>query len=322
MKNPKKINAIVLIVFAAAVLIIIGIFHLREAYGVTLNAHAKAVRKEQEKLMAEQGIDAKEAKAIAEEKVAQEEEIMERIRAGEKIDGYAGYHACKPEILGSDITSAKIQIADMVFDQSYCMSVDDVTEVVKASQYAKEWEISEVFYAYYRAIEVKDKDGHEVLTFTWRPLREEDCPWVNETQNYLCMVKPTAYGPWTKESVYYPGGYQYYYKDLCTAEEEGAKDPGYKKITRDSLLGDLYNRRYSESMTCSLDEDCYCFILGESSTTAGFVDERTRGLKRTDELGRAEFFQTIHEYEFTFDTDGNCTDIIANGSTGEWVLKY
>ena len=317
----KKKKTIVIVAIILLLALIFGLYRLYCRYGIYLSAHGRAVMREKNTLMAD-GVEEEEAGAVAEEKVTREEEIWARIKAGEKIDVYDGYHKCRDEVLYSDFESAKIQIADMVFDQSYCMSVENVREVIESSQYAKNWQIEDVFYAYYQAIEVRDKEGHEVMTFMWRPLKNEDCPWINKTQNFLCMVRPTAYGPWKKESVYYPGGYQYYYRDLCVTDDETEQTDDYKRITREALLDDLYSHRCSSSMVCDHDDDCYCFNLGETSTTAGFVDEKTRGYGRYDDMGRYEYFQTTHEYEFEFDTDGNCINITPTGTASEWRLLY
>lgn len=313
-----------ILIMSAIIAVLVGVplFSLHIRYGIFDGSHKRAVRREKRVLM-DSGMGEAQAEAVAEERVTHDEEIWKRIRAGEKIDGYDGYHACRDEVLFSDFESAKIQIADMVFDQSYCMSVEDVRKVVEASQYAGDFQITDVFYAYYQAIEVKDKDGHEVLSFMWRPLKTEDCPWVDKTQNFLCMVRPTSYGPWKKESAYYPGGYQYYYKDFCAPNDDTTEETDdYKRITREALLKDLYSRKCSSSMVCDYGDDCYCFNLGETSTTAGFVDKETRDYGRYDDMGRYEFFQTTHEYEFEFDTDGNCINITPTGTASEWRLLY
>ena len=284
--------------------------------------HIKAVQARAEVLMEEDETLSKEdALREAERQLAEEEDIKRRLAEGEKIEGYDGYHACRKEVLNAAPNTPLIQFGDMVFDQGFCMSPKEVRAVVEDSIYAEQFVISDVFVSYYPALTVCDQAGNSVLTFSWTVLDPEECSWIKEKGNYLTKVSESANAtiPWSAESAFYPGGYLYHYDQFL--EFEDTEYIKVKRITRGDVLHLANAWNLNDQYYCEMEDAGYCYEVGEEQAQVGFVDAKTKGRSYTDDEGRTSYFQGIHSYAYTFDTDGNCLDIKQESPGKNWKLQ-
>lgn len=248
-------------------------------------------------------------------------DAMERIKKGEKVDSYKGYHDCR--ISKYDMNSGKMQIADMVFDCDLTLSVEDVRDILNKSQYAyRYFTIVEDFHSNYPCIKLMTKDGkNELIKFGWRVLKEDQYPWVVETGNYLLGVKPVNddYVPWTIESSYYPGGYLYYFSKF--AKKEDTEFFKIKRFTYDELIENLEYDGFTKARTIAHDQiGCYA-AAGVHTVEVKYSCNYLKDLLFIDISGDEQFVLNYLKLKYTFDTEGNLTDIMNEGFFLESTYK-
>lgn len=283
--------------------------------GKTLNE--RKIEKATVQIMEENpSLTEEEAVKMAEEQVAEEENIKKRLRAGEKIDGYNGHFVCKDEVAKASWNSGLIQVGDMVFDERLCMTPDDVRKVVENSK--MELVVNDTFSGTYKAVEVNDKKGNKVLSFYWNTVSEFEDNGNVPAGNYLSMVIPTdkeKYAKWNVECVYLPGGYPYFYNEVASAKEEAE---GFKKLSRSDFLSYLESEGFADGSLYNFGmPGCY-FHSGDKTTTVTFADnDREREVRQMH--GDEQVRQVFRKVKFMWNTQGDLESISISPYESRWV---